>query len=126
MHAQISGTVDFREPDDDSCITRIRSLVEQNGRANQRAPFNRQRPSRRRYAAEELYGIFEADATQPYDMREIIARIVDGSKFDEYNAEYGKTVIVRAMRASADMPWASSQIRRSTRSRRTRFGRKAN
>ncbi len=43
--------------------------------------------------AEELYGIYESEVSRPYDMKEIIARIVDGSKFDEYRAEYGKTVI---------------------------------
>ncbi len=92
MHSSISGTVDFREPNDEACITRIRSLVEKMG-YRRPAPFDRQKSIPPLYAAEELYGIYEADPAKPYDMREIIARIVDGSKFDEYKAEYGQTVL---------------------------------
>jgi 3-methylcrotonyl-CoA carboxylase beta subunit len=94
MHAQIAGTIDFRETNDEACITRIRSLVEKMGsRSEGKSPFSVTAPEEPAYAPEELYGIFESDAARPYDMHEIIARIVDGSKFDEYKAEYGKTVI---------------------------------
>jgi 3-methylcrotonyl-CoA carboxylase beta subunit len=93
MHSAISGTVDYHEPNDESSLKRIRSLVEKMG-ARPRAPFDRiahiEPPV---YAAEELYGIFESEVTRPYDMKEIIARIVDGSRFDEYRPEYGKTLI---------------------------------
>lgn len=92
MHAQISGTVDFREPDDDACIARIRSLIEKMGHRGG-APFNRTAAELPAQPAEDLYGIFEADAARPYDMKEIIARVVDGSRFDEYKPEYGKTVL---------------------------------
>jgi len=92
MHAQISGTVDFREPDDDACLERIRSLVGQIG--HPAAPrFDRVAAAPPLYAAEELYGVFSSDAARPYDMREIIARIVDESRFDEYRAEYGQTIL---------------------------------
>jgi 3-methylcrotonyl-CoA carboxylase beta subunit len=92
MHAQISGTVDFREPDDEKCIARIRSLVDKTGHA-ERAPFDH-RPAREpKYAAEELYGVFSSEASKQYDMHEIIARIVDSSEFEEYRAEYGQTVL---------------------------------
>ena len=56
-------------------------------------PPPRKKPEPPRFAAEELYGIYEANPGRPYDMKEIIARIVDGSRFDEYKAEYGQTVI---------------------------------
>ena len=92
MHAQIAGTIDFREPNDEACITRIRSLVDKMG-DRPVAPFSRTQSEEPALAAEEIYGIFESDFSRPYDMHEIIARIVDGSKFDEYKAEYGKTVI---------------------------------
>jgi 3-methylcrotonyl-CoA carboxylase beta subunit len=92
MHAQIAGTIDYREPTDEACITRIRSLVEKMGE-RKRAPFSVTKATEPRFAAEELYGIFESDAAKPYDMHEIIARIVDGSRFDEYKAEFGKTLI---------------------------------
>jgi 3-methylcrotonyl-CoA carboxylase beta subunit len=92
MHSAISGTVDYHEPTDEACITRIRSLVEKMG-ARQRAPFDRIEPEEPQYAAEELYGIYESDPAKPYDMKEIIARIVDGSRWDEYRPEYGKTLV---------------------------------
>jgi 3-methylcrotonyl-CoA carboxylase beta subunit len=92
MHSAISGTIDYHEPNDESCIKRIRSLVEKMGE-RPRAPFNRIDAEAPLYAGEELYGIYESEVTRPYDMKEIIARIVDGSKFDEYRAEYGKTLI---------------------------------
>jgi 3-methylcrotonyl-CoA carboxylase beta subunit len=92
MHAQIAGTIDYREPSDEACITRIRSLVDKMGHPPQ-GRFDRRKPEPPRYSAEELYGIFESDPTKPYDMRELLARIVDGSRFDEYKSEYGKTLL---------------------------------
>ncbi len=92
MHAQIAGTIDYREANDHICIERIRSVVSKLGH-KPGAPFNRIKAEPPAYAAEEIYGIFEADGMRPYDMKEIIARIVDGGKFDEYKAEYGKTVV---------------------------------
>ena len=92
MHSAISGTVDYHEPSDEACITRIRSLVDKMG-ARQRAPFDRSETEEPVYAAEELYGIYESDPAKPYDMKEIIARIVDGSRWDEYRPEYGKTLV---------------------------------
>src|SRR5438067_3822412 len=92
MHAAISGTVDYRELNDEACLTRIRSLVDKMGYRSQ-SPYHRKKPESPRFAAEELYGIYEANPARPYDMKEIIARIVDGSRFDEYKAEYGQTVI---------------------------------
>jgi 3-methylcrotonyl-CoA carboxylase beta subunit len=93
MHAQIAGTIDYRESNDESCITRIRSLVEKMGRSNEPSPFSVTKSTEPKYASEEIYGIFESDPTRPYDMHEIIARLIDGSRFDEYKAEYGKTLI---------------------------------
>ena len=92
MHAQISGTVDFREESDDACIARIRALADKLGRSSG-APFSREKAEPPKYPAEEIYGIFSSDAARQYDMREIIARIVDGSRFEEYRAEYGQTVL---------------------------------
>jgi acetyl-CoA carboxylase carboxyltransferase component len=92
VHAAVSGTVDFREPSDESCLARIRSLVEKMGE-RPRAPFNRIKPEPPLYSSEELYGIYDADPARQYDMREIIARVVDGSRFDEYKREYGQTLL---------------------------------
>jgi len=92
MHAQISGTVDFREPDDDACIARIRALVDKMGAPNP-SPFSHVAPREPLYPGEQIYGIFSADPGKQYDMREILARIVDASKFEEYRAEYGETLL---------------------------------
>src|SRR6201987_5132211 len=92
MHAQISGTVDFREPDDDACIARIRALVDKIGAPNP-SPFSHIAEREPLYSGEEIYGIFSSDPGKQYDMREIVARIVDGSEFEEYRAEYGQTVL---------------------------------
>jgi len=92
MHAQISGTIDFREPDDDACLKRIRSLVDKMGQ-RPGTPFNQRKPELPAHPAEEIYGIFSSDPSKQYEMHEIIARIVDASRFDEYRAEYGQTII---------------------------------
>jgi acetyl-CoA carboxylase carboxyltransferase component len=92
MHSQISGTVDFREANDHLCIARIRSLVEKMGQRHE-SVFNRHEPEEPKYRAEELYGVYDGDPGKQYDMKEIIARIVDGSRFDEYKPEYGETVL---------------------------------
>ncbi len=92
VHTRISGTVDFREPDDDACVTRIRELVDKMGH-KPRAPFDRKPARPPAHPVEDIYGIFESDPARQYDMREIIARLVDGSEWVEYRAEYGQTVL---------------------------------
>src|SRR6202030_2671040 len=92
MHAQISGTVDFREPDDAACLARIRALVDKIGAPNA-SPFSNVKPREPLYSCEEIYGIFSSDPGKQYDMREIIARAVDASEFEEYRAEYGETLL---------------------------------
>jgi 3-methylcrotonyl-CoA carboxylase beta subunit len=92
MHAQISGTVDFREPDDDACLSRIRALVDKMGNAPSPI-FSKTATREPLFPADEIYGIFSSDPGKQYDMREIIARIVDASEFEEYRAEYGETVL---------------------------------
>jgi 3-methylcrotonyl-CoA carboxylase beta subunit len=92
MHSQISGTVDFREPDDDACIARIRALADKMGAPNP-TPFSHVALREPLYPGSEIYGVFSNDPGKQYDMREIIARIVDGSEFEEYRAEYGETLL---------------------------------
>ena len=92
MHSAISGTVDFREPNDEACLARIRAIVEKWGYRRQ-SPWDRKKPEDPALAEEEIYGIYDSSPGRPYDMKEIIARIVDGSRFDEYKPEYGKTLI---------------------------------
>jgi acetyl-CoA carboxylase carboxyltransferase component len=92
MHSQISGTVDFREPDDESCLKRIRALVDKMGAPNPPI-FSHSRLKEPLYSINDLYGIFSGNPAKQYDMREIIARLVDGSEFEEYRAEYGETLL---------------------------------
>jgi 3-methylcrotonyl-CoA carboxylase beta subunit len=100
MHSEISGTVDFKEPNDHLCLARLRSLV---GKLGERAaaPFSRvpfdESKDAPKFAVGDLYGLIDPDpakaATNVYDMREVIARIVDRSEFDEYKADFGRTVL---------------------------------
>ena len=92
VHAAVSGTIDYREKDDPSCLARMRRLVAQIGE-RPGAPFTRREPVEPRYDSDDLYGVFNDDPTQQYDMREIIARIVDDSEFVEYRTDIGGTVL---------------------------------
>jgi 3-methylcrotonyl-CoA carboxylase beta subunit len=92
MHSAISGTVDFREPTDQACLARIRSLIEKWGYRRQ-SLWDRKKPVEPAMSAEEIYGAYDASPARPYDMKEILARIVDESRFDEYKPEYGATLI---------------------------------
>ncbi len=98
MHAEISGTVDFKEPNDEACIARLRSLV---GKIGERGggPYNRiafdpvnDAP---RFSPEDLYGLLSPapGASNAYDIRDVVARITDRSEFDEYKADFGRTVV---------------------------------
>jgi 3-methylcrotonyl-CoA carboxylase beta subunit len=100
MHSEISGTVDYKEPNDHLCIARLRSLVakigERPGAPFNRIPYDPQKDAAK-YAAEDLYTLLDPDpaksAANTYDMHEVIARIVDRSEFDEYKPDYGRTVL---------------------------------
>jgi 3-methylcrotonyl-CoA carboxylase beta subunit len=92
MHSAISGTVDFHEPNDESCLARVRAIIEKWGYRRQ-SPWDRKKPVPPALAAEEIYGIYDSSPARPYDIKEVIARIVDASKFEEYKPEYGKTLI---------------------------------
>jgi len=92
MHAEISGTIDFREKDDASCLARVRALVDKMGH-QPTARFDHVTPELPAYDAHEVYGVFSADPLKQYDMREVIACIVDASRWEEYRAEYGETLL---------------------------------
>ena len=92
MHAQISGTVDFRELDDAACLQRIRALVDKMGHPAA-PPYDHKTPAPPAYSPNDIYGIFSSAPGKQYDIREIIARVVDGSQFEEYRAEYGQTLV---------------------------------
>jgi len=99
MHAEISGTVDFKEPNDHLCLARLRSLVGKIGSRAKAEVFSRVVYDAVRdapkFAAEDLYGFLDPapGASNVYDMRNVIARLVDRSEFDEYKAEFGRTLV---------------------------------
>ena len=112
MHAEISGTVDFKEANDLACLERLRSLVgklgsrlggassqygpgrSEAGEVFSRVPYNPVADAPK-YPAEDLYGLIDPSpgASSVYDVREVIARIVDRSEFDEYKQDFGRTVV---------------------------------
>src|SRR3984957_3283538 len=92
MHSAISGTVDFREPNDEACLARIRSIVDRWG-YRRLSRGDRKKPVEPELTAEEIYGVYDSSSARPYDMKEILARVLDGSRFDEYKPEYGKTLV---------------------------------
>jgi acetyl-CoA carboxylase carboxyltransferase component len=92
MHAQISGTIDFREKDDPACITRLRSLL-QASRAALMAPtpaVTAVQPSR---APAEVTSVIRVEPGQQYDMTELLGCLVDANSMDEYRAEYGQSLV---------------------------------
>ncbi len=88
MHSRISGTVDFHEPDDAACLLQLRSLL---GLLPER-PASRSGLDPRRNP-EDVYSLVPADGRGEYDMREVLDCIVDAGSLQEFQAEYGKTLV---------------------------------
>jgi 3-methylcrotonyl-CoA carboxylase beta subunit len=94
MHAEISGTVDFFEKDDPSCLKRLRSLVAMLPEASNRGPGDRALPRTSKPAKnpDMVYDLVSFDG-QNYDARDLLATIIDADSMDEYKADYGKTIV---------------------------------
>ncbi len=95
MHAQVSGTIDYRDPNDEACLARLRDLVSMSppDAPNPPAPFARRDavpPSR---PGSDIYSLVGVSPRQEYEVREVLDCIVDGDSFNEYKPEYGKTVV---------------------------------
>ena len=92
VHSRVSGVTDHYAMDDAHALAITRRIVSNLNRAKhvslQTAP-----PEEPKYAAEELYGVIPADSRKPFDVREVIARVVDGSRFDEFKPLYGTTLV---------------------------------
>lgn len=91
-HSEISGVTDNKFPDDQSCLDYIRSIFDKIG-DYEKAGFDRKEPKAPKLNPEEIYGIIPDSRVKPYDMKDIIARIVDDSEFDEYKEKYGQTIV---------------------------------
>ena len=96
MHSQISGTVDFFEKDDPSCLTRLRSLVAMLAEANTRDGRGAHgvhalpKPAKN---TDSVYDLISFDGRKNYDARDLLATIVDENSLDEYKSDYGKTLV---------------------------------
>ena len=96
MHSQISGTVDFFEKDDPSCLKRLRSLVamlpeaKSGGESFDRALPRTTKPAKN---ADSVYDLISFDGRKNYDVRDLLATIVDETSLDEYKSDYGKTLV---------------------------------
>ena len=91
-HCEISGVTDNKFENDQECLDAIKKIFSKIG-APESAGFNRVEPSAPKLDEKEIYGVFPADRVKPYDMKDIIARLVDNSEFDEYKESYGKTLL---------------------------------
>ena len=93
MHAEISGTVDFFERDDPSCLKRLRSLVALLPEAQQPKTSTTKERSQPPKNPETIYNLISFEGQKNYDARNLIATVIDGNSMDEYKADYGKTIV---------------------------------
>ncbi len=91
-HSEISGVTDYKCVDDKDCLTRIRTIMDKVGAAND-AGFNRAKPAKPKEKESEIYGILPELRTKQYEVRDIISRLVDKSEFEEYKEGYGQSIV---------------------------------
>ena len=91
-HSEISGVTDYKHPDDASCLDSIRKIVSMIG-SPKNAGFDRIKPAPPKMDEQEIYGILPENRQSPYDMREILKRLLDTSDFEEYKELYGQSII---------------------------------
>ncbi|GAA2204665.1 carboxyl transferase domain-containing protein [Nonomuraea monospora] len=92
LHARVSGVTDHLAEDDAHALAIVRDIVSTLAPRAGR-PWETIAPEPPRHDPRDLYGLVPADTRQPYDVREVIARLVDGSRFLEFKAEYGSTLV---------------------------------
>jgi 3-methylcrotonyl-CoA carboxylase beta subunit len=92
MHTSVSGTADYRAGSEEEAIALARDIVAQFNRQN-KTHIEWQEPEAPYYDPAELYGVLPRDIKQVFDMREVLTRLVDGSRFHEYQPNYGTTLI---------------------------------
>ena len=91
-HSEISGVTDYKVPNDEAALEKIRNLIDKIGQAEE-AGFNRKKAQPAKDKGEKLFGLLPATRNTPYDSYPIIEQLVDEGKYDEYKAGYGKTII---------------------------------
>ena len=93
VHTQVSGVADHFAANDEQALALVRSVVANLGRHEKPLHWPLTTPDPPLYDAEELYGVIPASPRKSYDVREVIARIVDGSRFHEFKSAYGATLV---------------------------------
>jgi 3-methylcrotonyl-CoA carboxylase beta subunit len=91
-HCEISGVTDYKHPNDEACLDSIKKIMSMLG-APQNAGFDRIKPMPPKKNMAELYGILPDNREKPYDMRDLIERLVDDSEFEEYKMLFGQSII---------------------------------
>jgi 3-methylcrotonyl-CoA carboxylase beta subunit len=92
LHTRISGVADHLAQNDEHALAIVRRIV-RNLNLRKQASLELREPAEPRYPADELYGVIPADPRKPYDVRELLARILDGSELDEFKHNYGTTIV---------------------------------
>ena len=91
-HCEISGVTDYKCKNDQDALDKVRSIIDKIG-YSEKAGFDRKTPTLPKKNQKEIYGIIPRDRKKPYEIRDIIERLVDDSLFDEYKKEYGKSIV---------------------------------
>jgi 3-methylcrotonyl-CoA carboxylase beta subunit len=91
-HTEISGIADYKFKTEEECLDRIKKIMDKIGH-KEKAGFDRSKPKKPQKGIDEIYSIVPTDSTKPYDMMEVIERIVDNSEFDQFKEDYGKTIL---------------------------------
>ncbi|MCB0482581.1 MAG: acyl-CoA carboxylase subunit beta [Flavobacteriales bacterium] len=91
-HCEISGVCDYKAKDDKDCLDKIRFLMDKIG-SKDKAGFNRKKASEPKENPDDILGIFPENRSKPYEVRDIIKRLVDNSEFEEYKELYGKSIV---------------------------------
>lgn len=91
-HSEISGVTDYKFANDQECLDAIRNIFDKIGDYD-KAGFNRATPAKPKLDEKEIYGLMPADRVKPYDVMDIINRLVDNSEFEPYKDLYGQTLV---------------------------------
>ncbi len=91
-HCEISGVTDYKHPSDEACLDSIKKIMSMLG-APQIAGFDRIKPAAPKLDPEEIYGLLPENREKPYDMLDLIQRLVDDSELEQYKKEYGQSII---------------------------------
>ena len=93
MHAEVSGTIDFHEPDEEACLARLRALAETLPHDEIAPPFRLEQEAAPQSAPAAIYDVAPTDPQTPFDVRDLLDYIVDRDSLNEYKADYGQSVV---------------------------------